>query len=433
VRPAHGGGATAADPVQPVDLATPVKRLGDWTPTDWALTVPLVVFGFFATSSSAGVAIAQALLLLLAIPLWRSVRRLAPWKSPAMGCGLLLLAYITVHSLSFNGWSRVTWHSINRYQELFFAPLMFALLQLAPDRRLFYRSLVSGAFVLALVHWAGLWLPQLDQFLESRRISAGFAFAVLAFMLLMQARTHAHPWRLRALSAFFAVTVLFGVNGRTGYLVLLLLVAAAGWLHSPRRWRWAASVALPVMVLALGWSSSAVQTRLHETLVGAQTDAPVMNTSTGIRKHMLQIAGQLVREHPMLGIGYGNYGEAHKEVVKSMYANDPAAYASLPHTWSFTDNPHNEYLMQLLGGGVPALLLFLAWLGLIVREALCADTLHRSLLMGVCLAFAVGCLFNSLLMDFVEGHLYMGLLAWLLACMAQPRPAPLPTSIQRAP
>jgi len=40
----------------------------------------------------------------------------------------------------------------------------------------------------------------------------------------------------------------------------------------------------------------------------------------------------------------------------------------------------------------------------------------------LCLAFALGGLFNSLLMDFVEGHLYIGLLAWLMAGM-RPRPA----------
>jgi O-antigen ligase len=124
----------------------------------------------------------------------------------------------------------------------------------------------------------------------------------------------------------------------------------------------------------------------------------------------------------MLGVGFGNYGEAHREAVKSLYADDAAAYARLPHTWAFTDNPHNEYLMELLGGGIPALLLFLAWLGLTLREALRADTMHRALLAGVCVAFAFGCLFNSLLMDFGEGHLYMGLMAWLLACMAQSPP-----------
>ena len=31
------------------------------------------------------------------------------------------------------------------------------------------------------------------------------------------------------------------------------------------------------------------------------------------------------------------------------------------------------------------------------------------------MAFAVGCLFNSMLLDFVEGHFYIALLAWLLA------------------
>ena len=42
------------------------------------------------------------------------------------------------------------------------------------------------------------------------------------------------------------------------------------------------------------------------------------------------------------------------------------------------------------------------------------------------LAFAAGCLFNSLLMDFVEGHLYIALLAWMLAENRYPAPEPRP-------
>ena len=408
----HGPAALGFSPVSTEPAAKPP---GEWTPVEWLLTVLVATLGFFATGSSAGVAISQVLLLLMAVALLPAVRRLAPWRNLPMGIGLLLLAYIALHSLWFNGFTRVSWHSVNRYQELFFAPVLMALMQLVPDRRIFYRALIAGALVLALTHWAGLWWHGLEPFLDSRRISAGFAFAVCGFMLLMQARHHSHPWWLRGLAAFFAVTVLFAVQGRTGYLVLLMLVTAAGWLHSPRRWRWAASALLPLAVVAVGWSSGPLQQRLHETIVGTQADVPVMDTSTGIRVHMLKIAGELVREHPWLGVGYGDYGEAHRAVVKAMYADNPEAYAKLPHTWSFTDNPHNEYLMQLLGGGIPALLLFLAWLGLTLRAAARADAQLRPQLAGVCLAFAMGCLFNSLLMDFVEGHLYMGLLAWLLA------------------
>ncbi|MDB5896359.1 MAG: hypothetical protein JWQ88_3890 [Rhodoferax sp.] len=412
-------------PMQPIHPMAAIRPWRTWTATEWLLSTGLVVYGFFATGSVAGVYIGQGLLLLAAAILAPRILRERLWWQPPMVVGLVLLGYITLHTLWLSGLSGPTWHAVNRYQELWLAPLLLALMRLAPDRRIYYRAVITGATVLALIHWTGLWLhtPRLEMFLESRRISAGFGFAICAFLLLMQARHHPHPWRLRALAAFLAATVLFAAAGRTGYLVVILLVAVATWQHSPRRWRWVASIVLPALILGLAGMSSLVQKRVHETVDNVQQDGKVNTTSTGIRVHMLMVAKQLLDAHPLAGVGYANYGEAHRAVVQRMVGNDAEAYAKLPQTWRFTDNPHNEYLMHLLGGGVPALCLYLAWLGMTLREARHAIGGKGVLLVGLCLAFALGGLFNSLLMDFVEGHLYIGLLAWLLASM-RPRPAP---------
>ncbi len=401
-----------------VIYSKPMDPRPSWSITDWALTVGLGLYGFFASSSVAGMNIAQALLLLVSVPLLPRILRLAPWRSPPMRVGLILWAYIGAHSLWMTGWTETTLHAINHYQELLLAPLFLALMQLAPDRRVFFRALICGTALLALIHWASFWSTQFDPFLEGRRISASFAFAICAFLLLFQARAHQHPWLLRGLAVFFAATVLFSADSRTGYLTLLLLSAIAGWLHSPPRWRWIACLAIPVVILSLAWSSNAVQKRLHETMADTQQVDKVTETSTGIRMHMLRITAGLAKEHYLVGAGFGNYGELHYQAVKQLYAKSPDAYAKLPHTWTFTDNPHNEYFMQLIGGGIIALALFLAWLGVTIRQALTFPAPYRPWLIGVCMAFALGCLFNSLLLDFVEGHLYMALMAWLLATFA---------------
>ena len=61
--------------------------------------------------------------------------------------------------------------------------------------------------------------------------------------------------------------------------------------------------------------------------------------------------------------------------------------------------------MQLNGGGFIALLLFLAWLGFTFRQAIHARAQVSAPLVGLALAFAVGCLFNSMLLDFHRGAL----------------------------
>ena len=144
-------------------------------------------------------------------------------------------------------------------------------------------------------------------------------------------------------------------------------------------------------------------------------------SSTGIRIELLRNGLDLARQHGLAGAGYANYAAVHGQAAQARYGADPQRQIYLQSHWVATTNPHNEYLMQLVGGGIVALALFLAWVALpMARRGPAGVT---GMTVGVSLAFAVGCLFNSLLMDFVEGHVYGVLLAWLLAQSAQPAQA----------
>jgi O-antigen ligase len=142
-------------------------------------------------------------------------------------------------------------------------------------------------------------------------------------------------------------------------------------------------------------------------------------TSSEIRLRLVRYGAVLANEHYLLGAGYNHYAQIHEQAVRRDVGASPQADAVLAGPWVRTDNPHAEYLMQLVGGGLVALALFLGWLA----APLCrrdANGRTSTAIAGTVLAFAVGCLFNSLLMDFVEGHFYTALLAWLLARQARP-------------
>lgn len=390
----------------------------------WYLLLGLTLagLGFFLPFSSAGVAIAEFVLLLLLLARPGVVVRLAPWKEPVMAAGLLLLAYMGVHTLIVSGMPGM--HAVNRYQELLAAPLLMVLLHDARHRLVFIRAVMLGAVLLAALYWAALLEPRLYTVLGNRRISAGFALVVCAYVLLLRANGQPRPWPARALSAFMAVTVLFAIDGRTGHVLLLVLASCAAWLHSPRRWRWLAALAIPLLVLAVALGSNAVNSRLKETVAGSQpANRNGELSSTGIRIELLRLAGDLIARHGTAGAGYANYSAVHEEAARERYRDGAPNHAHLKNGWVRANNPHNEYFMQLIGGGVPAFALFLAWLGLAFRHAARANRPTSAMLGGVTLAFATGCLFNSLLMDFVEGHLYVALLAWLLAEDRDRRPA----------
>jgi O-antigen ligase len=333
---------------------------------DRPLALALAALGFFLPFSSAGVAVSMLVLLLLALALAPRIWSLQPWREPVMAAGLALLAFIALHTLYRTGFNAAAFSGVNKYQELLLAPLLYALFRLAPGNRSFWRGLLLGTLLLAAAEWAALFSPHLFALMNSRRISAGFAIAVTAFLLFAHAPSEGRPWLARTGAAFLALTVLFAIEGRTGHLLVLALVACAAWIHSPRRWRWAAVIAVPAAVLAIALSSTAVQTRVKETLAAsAPASGAAPATSTSLRIEMLHVAADLARRHGLSGAGFANYGAINEEAARAR----SVARGDGRTDWIATNNPHSEYLMQLIAGGIASLALFLAWFGLSVRQA----------------------------------------------------------------
>lgn len=380
---------------------------------DRALAVALAAYGFLIPWSVAGTNLVLAVLLLLALAAAPSWWRGRPWREPTMAVGLLLLAWIVLHTLVLDGPGRLR-SPFFSYKELLAGPLLFGLFRLCSRRRWFLWALVAGTLAWAAFNWSSLLSAHMADVLTPHRISASFDFALLAFVLLEQGRHAARPWPFRLAALFLALTVLFAMDGRTGQLVLLLLLAFAAWLSSPPRWRLGAVIVVPVLVAAVALASGAVQRRLAETVQAVEQPAKAPVTSSDIRMELVRHGLELVREHWLLGGGFTHYAELHQDAVRRAYANDPARRDLWQTFWARLGNPHDEYVMQVVGGGIVSLALFLAWLAMpMLRRR--SDGRAVPVLVGVALAFAVGCLFNSLLLDFVEGHYYTALLAWLLA------------------
>jgi ADP-heptose:LPS heptosyltransferase/O-antigen ligase len=381
------------------------------------LSFTIALMGFFLPFSTAGVAIAEVLLLLLVLFRPSSIARAQPWREPVMGCGLLLLAYIAVHTLLVSGAGRSSVQAINGYQELLVAPMLLALLERRRNRELLFWTFVAGSLFLAALYWASLVQPWIRVYvIGERRISAGFAFVLCAYLLVLRAEGSPHPWPLRGLAAFFVASVLFAIDARTGHVLLLVLAACVAWLHTPRRWRVPAAIGVPVALLAIALASPAVRHRVNETLAGVQPlQANGEYTSTTTRIGLMRIAGALSLRYGVEGAGYANYGAVHAQMARELYPNLERSPQAAEALWLRSENPHDEYVMQLVGGGVIGLGLFVAWLAIAFREGVRVATPQGGMLAGLALAFAVGCTVNSLLLDFTEGHIYVALLAMVIA------------------
>lgn len=376
--------------------------------------VALVLYGFLVPFSVAGTSILLAVLLLVAAACAPAVWRSRPWREPAMAIGLVLFAWIALHTLVHDGTLRSLRSPLVAYKELLLAPVLYALFRLCSRRAWFWRALLAGTLAFAAAFWLGLAWPAFAPRLMPHRIAASFEFALVAYLLLDQAPRSPRPWLWRAPAAFLGLTLLFAMDGRTGQLVLVLLVMVVAWRQVRGPWRIPALLAVPVLASLVVLSSEPSQRRIAETVeaVGQVPHEPY--SSTAIRLQLVRHGLTLAREHWLLGAGYNHYGEMHQDAVRRAYGNDPQRRHMVDAFWARSVNPHDEFVMQLVGGGIVAFALFLAWLAApVVRRR--ADGTASAALAGVVAAFAVGCLFNSLLMDFVEGHYYTALLAWLLA------------------
>jgi heptosyltransferase-3 len=398
---------------------------GGWGRWHILVSIALALLGLFVPFSTAGTGITLGLLLALALARPRHVLETAPWREPVMAVGLALFAYIALHTLWTSGFTRASGSMINRYQELLLAPLVFAMMREARHRRVFVAAFLVGVVLLALAYWSVfLALPQFAPLMGAKRISSGFVIALAAFLLLERARVSARPWPARLLAAFLAVTVLFAMDGRTGQVILVVLAGYAAWVQSPPRWRFVAAIASPLVVVAVALTSHSVQTRIDEFVAAShRTTLPDASDSSGIRLQLLTTSKDLVRKYWLTGAGLANHADVHEQAVRERLGKVPGNENYLATAWWVrVPNPHDEYLMQLIGGGVLSLALFIAWLGMAFRTAARAAPHERAQLSGTTLAFGIGCLFNCLLLNFVEGHLYIVLLGWLAAGIRYARP-----------
>lgn len=378
------------------------------------VAVGTAVLGFGLPFSTAAVSLGMGLLLIALVLRPRVLWETKPWREPVMAVGLMLLAFIAVRTLWADP-SVASWERINQYHELLLAPLLLALWSAAPaGRRLLFGAFIAGCFLVAL----GFWLtPAGPARLElmTHRISAGFAIAIAAYLLVVRAPPGQRKWPWFAGAAFFAATELFALDGRTGQLVLLVLAACAAWTRAPRRWRVAAGIGAPALLVAVALLSPAVQGRIVEMERALHShEVPQADDSSGVRIQLMRITAEAVREHWVDGVGFADYARAHEAAARVVYANEPERDRFMQGFWAHIGNPHDEYALQLVGGGIVALLLFVAWIAAALWQARRAPPPLGASLAGVAIAFAVGCVFNSLLLDFVEGHLYVALMAMLL-------------------
>jgi O-antigen ligase len=232
-------------------------------------------------------------------------------------------------------------------------------------------------------------------------VTHNILIAIAAFMFAQMARYASVTgirilWGVLSMLAIF--NVLFVVQGRTGYLILALLLVYIFF----DMWKWkglALAAILGTLLIAGAYlGSDTFRSRItkaaNEFSQWRPDQAAAVGDSVGLRMEWYRNSLEIIRDHPVFGVGTGGFRQAYAEKIKGT--------GMLP-----TANPHNQYLLiatdlGLLGLGFLLYLFYRQW-----RLAkLLPSALERSLAHALLLAIMSGCLFNSLLLDHTEGLLY---------------------------
>jgi putative inorganic carbon (HCO3(-)) transporter len=172
-------------------------------------------------------------------------------------------------------------------------------------------------------------------------LALSFVIAIplcLAFLFLARRSAWKAFWMLGILAMTSAI---LETGSRGGFLALGATAAACLWQFAirGRRPRAIAIAAFAGAILCLSFGGM-VMGRLKGTF-DPKEDTAAAYASTEERQELLWRSIQVTREHPLFGVGPGNFMQASG-------------------TWHVT---HNSYTQMSSEGGIPALLLYLVLLG----------------------------------------------------------------------
>jgi len=296
---------------------------------------------------------------------------------------------------------------LKKYRELALIPVFIALLQTATERRRVLHALQVGlglALMVSFVQAVGLLPLYKGQAAPSSSITHGTLMAWLAFWLMHEARLRGGwvPWLGVAL---ITVNVFLIIHATTGVVLMLAGGGLFVWQVFPLRRAATISLVLLILPLLFFFASTTFRGLVKSDMAGLQqkTEGQPAHGGVGERLEFWRNTTAIIRESPMLGHGTGSFGLQYNQRIAGTQ-------------FTPTTNPHNEYLMIWAQAGLPAVVLLVA---LFICQWLRSAGTDRWLAQGFVVLFAIGCAFNSFILDSREGMLFALLTAVLWPALAR--------------
>ncbi|MGH8659344.1 MAG: O-antigen ligase family protein [Gammaproteobacteria bacterium] len=318
---------------------------------------------------------------------------IALWSSALL---LMLMLGVVYSSASLDQ----SLDTLRSYRELLYIPLLLtAFNEEQWQRRGYYAFLVAMGLTLILSYcklfgWPPLGPPEQEYTVFKGRIAHGLLMAYATYLwvehFMQQGRWR---WLWGILAALGLVNLLLMIGGRTGYFVFFALIV----LFMYRHWRWQGLLASGLVVVGLALvashTSDIFRARMEEMVNDLKRPEAKVITSSSVRLEFYSNTLGLIMRHPILGGGTGSFIPEYAELAK-----EKALYP--------TNNPHNEFLLITTQVGLFGLVLLLMLGYRQWRMSYGLRPEFSAAAQALIVTMAIGSLFNSLLLDFTEGHFY---------------------------
>jgi O-antigen ligase len=377
-----------------------------------------------AVSVSLGVALVSIskLLIVLAIAaklmsLWRAGQlRLAKSGYLTFTTIALGLAWMYLSLLWSEGGDSERMVSFMRHARLWVLPAIYYLVQTRQEALKVLVALVMGQAFVVLSSWL-LWLGvSLPWAMTKYPMGAGIVFAstleqpvmsTLMLVLVWFLRAEIpQKWRQTIVTIALVLTianVFFVMTGRTGYLVMMLAISLAIFWLLPKKFRPAAVLLPIVMALVLGFISTRFQTKMAEIKRDVlEYQKGNFDTSQAQRLDYWAKSLEAIHEKPIIGHGVGSWRVNYIRLGGADQVNPPS-------------NPHQQFLLWMVEGGLIGLAFLLAIFAAIYRDSRQLDLAAQQALRATLAITILMSMMNCPLFGAGMGEFILLMMATLLA------------------
>lgn len=223
-----------------------------------------------------------------------------------------------------------------------------------------------------LWQWKNITKANPSPFMIHIEYSVYLAFTSILLFNRVLSKNYSLPQKLFFTLFFLSTTGnLFLQTGRTGQVAYVAALVVMFFLHYKFSLKAFIGIFLSATVIYLSAYniSHNFNKRVHQTIEEITTiQSGELNTSWGIRLAFWPVAYEIVKEHPIFGVGIGDF---QKEAANVLTKDKFDSFHPYVKEFISTNNFHNQFLQCSVGMGLIGLFICIALYFLAFKTAIC--------------------------------------------------------------